>query len=63
VLANETIEHLLCRLGNAKLKSIAVWRWEGYSNEEIATMLGCSSRTILRKLELIRTIWNEEDAR
>jgi DNA-directed RNA polymerase specialized sigma24 family protein len=63
VLANETIEHLLSRLGNARLRSIAVWKWEGYFNEEIASLLGCSTRTIARKLELIRTIWNKEDAR
>jgi DNA-directed RNA polymerase specialized sigma24 family protein len=63
VLANETIEHLLSRLGNAQLRAIAIWKWEGYSNDEIAATLGCSSRTIARKLELIRTTWDEEDAR
>jgi DNA-directed RNA polymerase specialized sigma24 family protein len=60
VLANETIEHLLRRLGNARLRAIALLKSEGYLNEEIASMLGCSSRTIARKLQLIRTIWNEE---
>jgi hypothetical protein len=34
---------------------------EEYSNEEIASMLGCCKRTIARKLALIRTIWNKED--
>ena len=63
VLANETIEHLLSRLGNARLRSIAVWKRQGYSNEEIASLLGCCSRTIERKLALIRTIWNEAGAR
>jgi DNA-directed RNA polymerase specialized sigma24 family protein len=57
VLAKETIDHLLSLLGNAKLRAIAVWKWEGYFNEEIAVMLGCCSRTIERKLDLIRTIW------
>jgi DNA-directed RNA polymerase specialized sigma24 family protein len=61
VLANEATEHLLSRLGNAQLRAIAVWKWEGYSHEEIASMLGCCSRTIARKLALIRTIWNNED--
>jgi RNA polymerase sigma factor (sigma-70 family) len=61
VLANETIEHLLSRLRNARLRAIAVWKWEGYSNEEIASMLGCSSRTIERKMALIRTILKEAD--
>jgi DNA-directed RNA polymerase specialized sigma24 family protein len=62
VVANERIEYLLSRLGNARLRSIAIWKWEGFSNEEIAAMLGCCSRTIGRKLELIRTIWNKEEA-
>jgi DNA-directed RNA polymerase specialized sigma24 family protein len=57
VLAKETIDHLLSRLGNAKLRAIAVWKGEGYFNEEIAARLGCCSRTIERKLDLIRTIW------
>jgi DNA-directed RNA polymerase specialized sigma24 family protein len=61
VLATETIEHLLTCLRNARLRSIAVWKWEGYSNEEIASMLCCSSRTIARKLALIRTLWDKED--
>jgi DNA-directed RNA polymerase specialized sigma24 family protein len=58
VLANETIERLLSRLGNSRLRAIAVWKWEGFSNEEIASMLGCCSRSIERKLQLIRTIWS-----
>jgi DNA-directed RNA polymerase specialized sigma24 family protein len=62
VLANDTIERLLnCLDGKSQLRSIAIWKWENHSNEEIATMLGCSSRTILRKLRLIRTIWAEEE--
>jgi DNA-directed RNA polymerase specialized sigma24 family protein len=39
------------------LRSIAVWKWQGYSTAEIASMLGCSSRTIERKLKLIRIIF------
>jgi DNA-directed RNA polymerase specialized sigma24 family protein len=62
VLANERIEDLLSRLGDGTLRSIAVWKWQHYSNEEIASMLGCCARTIGRKLELIRTIWNNGDA-
>jgi RNA polymerase sigma factor (sigma-70 family) len=60
-LANETIERLLGRLKGPQLRSIAVWKWEGYTTEEIAAMLGCSPRTIQRKLRLIRAIWIEEE--
>ncbi len=62
VLAKESIAHLLDRLGDAQLRSTAVWKCEGYTNEEIATRLGCTCRTIERKLKLIRTIWGEEEA-
>jgi RNA polymerase sigma factor (sigma-70 family) len=62
VLAKDAIERLLRRLGNAQLRSIAVWKWEGYTNDEIAARLGCKTRTIERKLRLIRTIWGKEDA-
>jgi DNA-directed RNA polymerase specialized sigma24 family protein len=30
---------------------------EGYSNEEIAQRLGCVSRSVERKLSLIRQAW------
>jgi DNA-directed RNA polymerase specialized sigma24 family protein len=60
-LAHETVESLLCGLRSAQLRAIAVWKWEEYSNEEIASMLGCCKRTVARKLALIRTIWDKED--
>lgn len=63
ILAQEEIAHLLRRLGNPQLQSIVGWKCEGYTNEEIATMLGCTTRTIERKLNLIRTIWAKEDAK
>jgi hypothetical protein len=33
---------------------------EGYTNEEIAARLGCGLRTVARKLEIIRTAWQDE---
>jgi DNA-directed RNA polymerase specialized sigma24 family protein len=35
---------------------------EGYNDSEIAARLGCSLRTVGRKLELIRKIWVREVA-
>jgi len=61
VLAGEEIERLLGLLGDSQLRSIAVWKWEDYTNEEIAAMLDCTTRTIERKLNVIRTIWAEEN--
>jgi DNA-directed RNA polymerase specialized sigma24 family protein len=51
---------LLDRLGNSQLQAIAVWRMEGYTADEIAVRLGCTRRTVARKLELIRDAWKGE---
>ncbi len=53
-------ERLLGRLEDSTLKTIALRRLEGYSSEEIAAGLGSSTRTVDRKLGLIRAIWREE---
>jgi DNA-directed RNA polymerase specialized sigma24 family protein len=51
---------LLARLDDETLRSLVVWKMEGYTNEEIASKLGCVTRTIERKLRLIREIWENE---
>jgi RNA polymerase sigma factor (sigma-70 family) len=56
----EQYERLLDRLGDEKLRQIAVWKLEGFANGEIAAKLACSRRTVIRKLETIRLIWSEE---
>ena len=53
---------LLDLLGDATLCQVAVWKMEGDTNEEIALRLGCSRRTVARKLETIRVIWSKEPA-
>ncbi len=58
----ESYERLLARLGDDALRRIAVRKLEGHSNEEIATELGTSPRTVERKLKLIRKTWQEEIA-
>jgi DNA-directed RNA polymerase specialized sigma24 family protein len=60
VLANEEVRRLLDLLKDATLRSIAVWKWDGYTSQEIAAMLGCAERTVERKLNLIRKIWAPE---
>ena len=52
----EEFEGLLGRLGDADLRSVAVWRLEGFSNAEIADRLTCSVVTVERRLRLIRKI-------
>jgi DNA-directed RNA polymerase specialized sigma24 family protein len=53
----DDVERLLDALGNPTLRTIALQKLEGDSSEEIARRLGVSSRTVDRKLELIREIW------
>ncbi len=49
---------LLDRL-EPELRNIALGKLEGESNADLATKLGCGVRTIERRLELIRRIWND----
>ena len=57
--ANEC-RRLLEVLGDAGLRAVALWKMEGYTNAEIADKLGCTRRTVERKLRVIRAIWAEE---
>jgi RNA polymerase sigma factor (sigma-70 family) len=53
---------LLDLLGDETLRQVAVWKMEGYDNDEIAAKLACSRRTVARKLEAIRILWSKEPA-
>jgi RNA polymerase sigma factor (sigma-70 family) len=44
-------------LHNKTLRRIALWRFEGLGPAEIAKHLGCVTRTVERRLALIRKIW------
>ena len=56
----EEYRRLLDRLGDETLRQVAVWKMEGYTNDEIAGRLDCSRRTVTLKLGAIRVIWNGE---
>jgi DNA-directed RNA polymerase specialized sigma24 family protein len=51
---------LLGKLRDETLRQVALMRLEGYTSEEIADGLECSVRSVARKLELIRRIWQAE---
>jgi DNA-directed RNA polymerase specialized sigma24 family protein len=57
LLVEEECRRLLDALGDASLRSVAIWKMEGYTDAEIAARLGCTMRTVERKLHLIRSIW------
>jgi RNA polymerase sigma factor (sigma-70 family) len=58
----EEYRRLLDALGDDTLRQVAVWKMEGYDNDEIADKLACSRRTVARKLEAIRILWSNEPA-
>jgi DNA-directed RNA polymerase specialized sigma24 family protein len=57
----EECRRLLDRLSDEQLRSIAVWKMEGFSNEEIAGRLGCAAPTVERRLRLIRKLWEADE--
>lgn len=54
-----TCRELLLVLPNDNYREIALMRMAGFNNQEIGIKLGCSKRTIERKLIAIREIWND----
>lgn len=54
-------DELLKQLGDETLERIALAKLEGYTNDEIAEQLGVRTRTVERKLRIIREIWAEEN--
>ncbi|HKB35018.1 MAG TPA: ECF-type sigma factor [Gemmataceae bacterium] len=56
----EHFEALLAKLPGDELRQVARLRLEEYSSAEIAERLGCTERTVRRKLILIRSCWEKE---
>lgn len=57
VMAAEECGHLLEALPDEETRQIALWKLEGFTNEEIAGKLQCAERTVERKLQRIRDRW------
>lgn len=53
-LVADELRTMLDLLEDELLRDIAVWKMEGYANAEIAALADVSSRTVARKLGLIR---------
>jgi DNA-directed RNA polymerase specialized sigma24 family protein len=58
----EECRRLLDILDDDDLRRIALWKLEGYTNEEIRRNLGCSLRKVTLELALIRKLWDPEQA-
>ena len=50
----ETCQCLFSRLADPLLEKVATLRMEGYTDTEVADRMGCSRRTVQRRLEIIR---------
>jgi DNA-directed RNA polymerase specialized sigma24 family protein len=57
----EDCRRFLDRLEDPALRSVALRRLEGQTTPEIAATMGVSTKTVERKLKLIRAIWTEEN--
>lgn len=57
----EAYEGLMNLLGDEKLRRIATWKLQGFTHAEIAAELNCAERTVERKLERIRSIWEQPE--
>jgi len=55
----DELERLVLSLNDPTLRQIVERKLGGCTNEEIADELGCSARTVIRKLKLIRQEWRE----
>ena len=60
-LLNEALERRFDLLLDPGLRQIALWKLEGYTNQEIAGQLGCALRTVQRKLERIQAYWTASE--
>lgn len=53
----DTCEVMLARLPSDEMRQIALLKLEGLSDAEVGTRLGCSRRTVQRRLEIVRRNW------
>jgi DNA-directed RNA polymerase specialized sigma24 family protein len=59
-IAAEEFQRLMMLLDDERLREIAQCKLEGFKNEEIGERLGLTCRSIERKLQRIRQVWEGE---
>lgn len=59
MLADE-LRARMAALPDDEVRAIARLKMDGYSNEEVAERLGCTVRTVGRRLALIRSLWKRD---
>jgi RNA polymerase sigma factor (sigma-70 family) len=58
-IIEEERQRLLESLEDPKLRQVALWKLESYTNEEIAEKLQLTTRSVERKLQRIRETWSQ----
>jgi RNA polymerase sigma factor (sigma-70 family) len=58
-MMEEECAKLLGKLQREDVKMVALLKIEGFTNEEIADQLGCTRRSVQRRLNLIREAWSQ----
>jgi DNA-directed RNA polymerase specialized sigma24 family protein len=58
----EDLRRRLARLPGEELRQVALWKMEGYTNQEIADRLGCAEPTVERRLRVIRKVWKADES-
>lgn len=61
-LVSEECGQLLDQLNDESLRQIALLKLEGFRNEQIAEQIGCTLRTVERKLARIRDKWGRRQS-
>ena len=62
LIMEEECQRLLSRLQQRDVQLVALLKVEGYTDKEVAGFLGCTRRSVQRRLALIRDLWAEEVA-
>lgn len=57
----EVCDEMFAGLDSENLRQVGLLKMEGYSDNEVATRLNCSRRTVQRRLEVIRRNWLASD--
>lgn len=60
IMLKDSLRSLLTTLGDDELRTIAIAKLQGQSNDEIADEIGRSIATVERRLRLIRHAWRRE---
>ena len=60
MLMKDECQRLLNQLPRREIQLVALLKVEGYTNEQIAQRLGCTTRSVYRRLNFIRDAWSKE---